>query len=154
MREMDLPTLTAFLKNGYIKIHELEGPDYKLAAHSRLCGGGPMAGMVGYWGTKAVAGSIVATTISFVINKITGRHTGTCKFCGRVLNRGMKMYVRLNVPQGIMQDAFEGYGYEEKAAEGTAAFIVSAGGGVGTIAAVESAAIWVGGILTAVPWLP
>lgn len=67
IRKITTNQLKAFIKYGYIKVAQLDKGEIVLKAYVRGLGGGPVAGLVGYWATKvicyggAAVGAAVAT---------------------------------------------------------------------------------------------
>ncbi len=59
IRNMRQDQLSAFLKSGYLKVNKLSDGSYKIGAHVRGLGGGPVCAWLAYWTTKATAYSIL-----------------------------------------------------------------------------------------------
>lgn len=82
IRKITIQQLKAFIKNGYIKVNQLDNEDIVLRAHVRGLGGGPVAGIIGYWGTKVLCyggvtvGAVVATVYAAPVIAVTAPLAG------------------------------------------------------------------------------
>ncbi len=86
LRTMDPQQLAAFLKSGYLSVHECSDHSYSLDAHARLHGGGALGATVGAWlgwgtvnsaavlTTKGLAtgGALIAGPVGFAVGTTVG----------------------------------------------------------------------------------
>lgn len=124
------------------------GNDYFLRIQGRGLGGGPVAGAIGYWLTKSVCYGGAAAVAGTAIAATGGVAAGAAAGAAGAL-----------IPGGVAAGAVAGAIGSSAAAtaaatEITIAAVGSAGGVAGAIAAVESASLFVGGVLTVCPFLP
>ncbi len=147
--------LKAFLGHGYLSLKKL-GDDYGLDANIRLSGGGPVAGFIGYWATKAIcygaaAGTVAAATVTVagpILGAAGGAMAAEALAATIVSSAGAGAGVAGVVAAGTMATA-------GATAAGEVALVMSSVGSVaGAVAAVESASLSVGGFLTLCPFLP
>jgi len=142
--------------DNYLKVSKLTDADgntvdYKLDACNRLRGGGPIAGFIGYWGTKTIcygtilagAGAATAGAAGAVIGGATTAGTlGVGALAGSAA-----------APATVVGGAVAAAGGAEGAAVLTGA-AVAAGGAAGVIGGIETASAGVGGFLLCCPFLP
>jgi len=138
LRSMDKDKLRNFLTHGYLKVKEWKdnnnNSEYGLEACGRLKGGGPIAGAIGYFGTKClIYGGTVAATL------------------GTLFTSGVGVASLLGLEKPITLDA----GAKAASIGSTIAVTTGAFGTVAEgILSAEAASTTVGGFLTACPILP
>lgn len=148
LRNINVKKLKAFLKHGYIEVKRLSDNNYKLYSKVRGNGGGPIAGMIAYWTTKAVCyGTAVAATGTAVV--ATGGAAGAVS--GAVAAAATS---GATTGAGIVAGAVAGAGLTNQAAALTVAAVAVAAPAGGIVATVEAAATGMGAIFTAIPFLP
>jgi hypothetical protein len=157
LNNMDRAKLLAFLKNGYIQVKP-HGSSYCLDTHQRLNGGWWISGFVGYWTVKLGAGAVVSLGINSLISKMRGGRSrrATSAFSDATSFAeaassgisGIASYTASNVIENTINKIPGAQSASESAA------LVSVTSGAGAMAAVESAALWVGAVLTACPYIP
>lgn len=147
LRKKSHACLTAMQHHGYINIAKL-GNDYKIEFRERGLGGGPLAGWIGYWGTKAICyGTAVAATGTTLVT--TGGVAGAAV---ATLITGATSTASLGT--ALIGAAIAGGGLATEAAVVTGGAIAAGGSVAAVVAGVETAATSIGAILLACPFLP
>ncbi len=153
LRKMDNKQLKSFLDKGYITVKKLSDDTYKLTAHGRIKGGGPVSGWIGYWGTKAIGyGTIsLAATASIKAIGVKLGITAGAKTVATVAKvaTGVKGVVTV-VGEEIVEAAI-GEAGAQTAVGGLMAHIP---GAVFIAGKIEGAATFIGTGLAVCPWLP
>ena len=139
--------LVAFLEVGYFRLQKQDG-QIQMRMSTRLRGGGPVAGYIGYWATKAICyGAAVAGATAAVVS--TGGAAGAAT--GAVVAAST---AGVGTSAAVAGGAIAGAGLATEAAVTTATAVTVAGGAAGFVTAVESTSLGVGVVLTAIPFLP
>jgi hypothetical protein len=135
---------------GYFQLKRFENGEYSFEPHIRVRGGGPILAGILYWGTKAVcyggaaaaAGGVVAATGGGALGAVGSLAVGGAT--GGLTAGGTAVSLAVGGAGGATLAA---------ATTGTAAVIGTAGSLGGAITFVESAAIVMGSIGAAIPFL-
>ncbi len=154
LRKMDNKQLKAFLdKNGYITVKKLSDDSYKLTAHARIKGGGPISGWIGYWGTKAVGYgtiSLAATAsikaIAVKCGLVAGAKTAAVAAKTAMGVKGMATAIGEEVVEAAIGEA------GAKTVMGS--IMAHVPGAVFLTTKIEGAATFIGTGLAVCPWLP
>lgn len=165
LNDMDMPKLAAMLQGGYLKVSQLSDGEYKLEAHARGLGGGPIAGSWAYGITKGACWSIVIGVIGGVLSRKapvdseTARDVVTTHVGGTMreyANHATKTVLKAPVQSQPIGSVI-GTIARKKIGEEDSKLIVAMGGvasGGKIAAAIEGISAFVGGVFTAIPWLP
>ncbi|MBI2742358.1 MAG: hypothetical protein HYX48_00375 [Chlamydiales bacterium] len=151
LRGISASELQKSLSVGYLRLKK-SGEEYGLELNYRLPGGGPLAGWIGYWGTKAICyGAAIAAGAAAVIT--TGGAIAGAG--GTALTGGLVATASTTTGTAFVAGAIGSLPSATLlATEATVATVSSAGGVAGAVTAVESAAGFIGTGLLCCPWLP
>ncbi|MFK7873281.1 MAG: hypothetical protein AB8C84_08945 [Oligoflexales bacterium] len=139
LRQESISTVSKIMRSGFIRVVPC-GETYKIYYQARGIGGGPLAGYIGYWATKAISYGAAAAGA-----------TGALAAAG-VTGSGI---AGASAGAAAVATATAGaVGVTAGAAEVVAGAAIVAEGAVGFVAAVESASLSIGAVLTACPFLP
>jgi hypothetical protein len=150
LRNINKTNLSRFMQKGRISTHKLNDGSYMLRGHVNGVGGGPIAGWIAYWGTKALCygtGIAAASTVVVTTGGLAGVLTG-----GGVAIASSGA----SVGAGIAGAALAGGG--AVITEGAVTVGVNAlaayGSTAGIVTAIETTASTLGVLAGACPFLP
>ena len=150
LRNINKTNMARFMQKGRISAHKLNDGSYMLRGHVNGVGGGPIAGWIAYWGTKALcygtgiaAGTTVVVASGGLAGVVTGAGLG-------IASSGA------TVGAGIVGTALAGGG--AVVTEGAVTLGVNAlaayGSTAGIVTAIETTASTLGVLAGACPFLP
>ncbi len=142
----DLKTVdpSAFPQGAYLKVKQI-GKDFGLELMGRMNGGGPVAGYIAYWTTKAVCygtAAAAATTLVVTTGGAAGAASGAAVAAGTA---------GASTGAGVVAGAIAGAGLAGEAAIATTAVATGTATTGGAVAAVETASL---GAMAFFTWLP
>lgn len=154
LRNVTTDQVEKFQEVGYFRLHESEDGKYSVSAHARGVGGGPILAMVFYWGTKAVcyggaaaaASGVVAATGGGVLAATGGVALGAATGGMSAAATGVSIGIGTAAAGGVTTGL-------TAATVGTTAVIGTAGSVAGAITFVESAAVFMGSVGAAIPFI-
>lgn len=155
MQDVSDDFIKVFLNCGYLKLSKLSSGEFAVRSYGRIEGDGPIAGAIGFWGTKALCyGTIGAAAVGATV--ATGGAVGAAGAVamGSAGVGGAVATAGGSLATAIVTEVIVGAGGAAVAGEAVAAVGTAAGGAVGLVTGIESASVTIGAILGACPFLP
>jgi hypothetical protein len=153
LKKIDKEALKAFLDKGYISVSQFDNGEYKLTAHGRVKGGGPISGWIGYWGTKTLAWGTISLAATASIKALAvkaGISVGAKTAVAATKMATGAKGLAVTVGEEIVEQAVG-----EAGAKTIVGSVMAHVPGAAMVATkIETAASVVGGALYACPWLP
>lgn len=150
LRGMDAEGLAKCLNVGRLTLSQ-SGDAFALRWDARICGGGPISGLIAYWATKAVCYGTATAAVTGAIVATGGAAAGAAaSLAGGALGTASGVAAGA----GAVAGAIGASAAATAAATEITAATVGGAGLAATVAAVESASLGVGAFFTAIPFLP
>lgn len=155
LRNIDTDRLSALEKMGAcLLVKKFDNGDFKLGLTSRLKGGGPICGALGYWGTKI--GAYMTLGSAAVVSTAAATGALSVGVTGGAIIGTANAVIAVNAPLGagatLVAGGMVGTGTVAGVAGAASLQTMAAAGVVAT--GIESTSLTVGAWLLAIPFLP